>query len=193
MSTLITQLILASGQMLALYHGDLTEEHMDAIVNAANERLAHGAGLAGAIVRRGGREIQEESNAWIRQHSLAGHDKPALTGAGRLPCKAIIHAVGPVWLGGKQAEDTKLRLAYTSALKLAHELGFGSVAFPSISTGLFGFPVERGSAIAVQAVTDFCAAHPDSPLREIRFTLIDAPTVEVFRREFEKLDKPLAK
>jgi O-acetyl-ADP-ribose deacetylase len=193
MSTLITQLILASGQTLALYQGDLTEEHIDAIVNAANERLAHGAGLAGVIVRRGGSEIQEESNAWVKQHGLAGHDKPALTGAGRLPCKAIIHAVGPVWRGGKQDEDAKLRLAYTSALKLAQEQSFGSLAFPSISTGLFHFPVERGAAIALQAVTDFCAAHPASPLREIRFTLIDAPTVEVFRREFEKLDKPLTK
>jgi len=190
MPTLINQLTLHSGQTLALYQGDLTEEQVEAIVNAANERLAHGGGLAGAIVRRGGREIQQESNTWIKQHGLAGHAKPALTGAGRLPCKAIIHAVGPVWRSGKQDEDAKLRLAYTAALKLAHEQGFGSVAFPSISTGLFGFPVERGAAIALQAARDFCAAHPASPLREIRFTLIDAPTVEVFRREFEKLDRP---
>jgi O-acetyl-ADP-ribose deacetylase (regulator of RNase III) len=190
MPTLITQLTLPSGQTLALYQGDLTEEQVGAIVNAANEHLEHGGGLAGAIVRRGGHEIQLESNAWVRQQGLAGHAKPALTGAGRLPCKAVIHAVGPMWRGGGQGEEAKLRLAYTSALKLAHEQGFDSVAFPSISTGIFGFPVERGAAIALQAVTDFCAAHPTSPLRAIRFTLIDAPTVEVFRRAFEKLDKP---
>ncbi len=188
MAALITQLTLSSGQTLSLYHGDLTEEQVEAIVNAANEHLAHGGGLAGAIVRRGGREIQEESNTWLKQHGLAGHDKPALTGAGRLPCKAIIHAVGPVWRGGKQDEDAKLRLAYTSALKLAHEQGFGSVAFPSISTGIFGFPVARGAAIALQAVRDFCTAQPASPLREIRFTLIDTPTVEIFRRAFDKLE-----
>ena len=190
MATLITQLTLPSGQTLALYHGDLTEEQVSAIVNAANEYLEHGGGLAGAIVRRGGREIQAESNAWVRQHGLAGHDKPALTGAGKLRCQAIIHAVGPMWRGGGQGEEAKLRLAYTSALKLAHEQGFDSVAFPSISTGIFGFPVERGAAIALQSVKDFCAAQPASPLSEIRFTLIDAPTVEVFRREFEKLDRP---
>src|SRR5687767_8969440 len=94
MATLITHLTLPSGQTLALYHGDLTEAQVGAIVNAANEHLEHGGGLAGAIVRRGGKEIQAESNAWVRQHGLAGHDKPALTGAGQLPCQAIIHAVG---------------------------------------------------------------------------------------------------
>ena len=114
MATPVTQFTLPSGQTLALYHGDLTEEKVDAIVNAANEHLAHGGGVAGAIVRRGGREIQEESYAWVRQHGPAGHDKPALTGAGKLPCKAVIHAVGPMWGAGD--EDRKLRAAYTSAL-----------------------------------------------------------------------------
>lgn len=182
MSHLIVSHRLPSGHTLALYQGDLTEEQVDAIVNAANPHLAHGGGLAGAIVRRGGQEIQEESNAWVRQHGPAGHEKPALTGAGRLPARCIIHAVGPVW--GSGDEDRKLRAAYTSALQLAHEKGFTTIAFPSISTGIFGFPVERAAAIALQAIIDFCAAHPHSPLREIRFTLIDSPTVEVFRAEF---------
>ncbi|MEW6299023.1 MAG: macro domain-containing protein [Thermodesulfobacteriota bacterium] len=184
MSRLIVSHQLPSGHTLTLYQGDLTEEHVDAIVNAANAHLAHGGGLAGAIVRRGGQEIQEESDAWVRQHGPAGHEKPALTGAGRLPARWIIHAVGPVW--GSGDEDRKLRAAYTSALRLAHDKGFSTVAFPSISTGIFGFPVERAAAIALQAVIDFCAAHPDSPPREIRFTLLDSPTVEVFRAEFEK-------
>jgi len=187
MATPVTQFTLPSGQTLALYHGDLTEEKVDAIVNAANEHLAHGGGVAGAIVRRGGREIQEESYAWVRQHGPAGHDKPALTGAGKLPCRAVIHAVGPMWGAGD--EDRKLRAAYTSALELAHRQGFMSMAFPSISTGIFGFPVGRGAAIALKSVEDFCVTHPDSPLREIRFTIIDVKTVEVFRREFEKIRK----
>ena len=187
MVTLITPHALPSGQTLALYHGDLTEEKVDAIVNAANERLAHGGGVAGAIVRRGGRIIQDESNAWVRQNGPAGHGKPALTGAGKLPCKAVIHAVGPVWGAGD--EDAKLRAAYTSSLELAHAHGFASIAFPSISTGIFGFPVERGAAIALRCAEHFCAARPDSPLREIRFTLIDPPTVEVFKREFERISK----
>jgi O-acetyl-ADP-ribose deacetylase (regulator of RNase III) len=190
MAALISKYSLPTGQTLSLYHGDLTEERVDAIVNAANSRLAHGGGVAGAIIRRGGHEIQRESDEWIRQHGPAGHDRPALTGAGKLPCKAVIHAVGPVWQGGAQNEEANLRAAYTSSLELAQAQGFASVAFPSISIGIFGFPVERGAHIALQAAVDFCAAvGPDSPVREIRFTIIDAPTVEVFRREFEKLKR----
>ncbi len=189
MSSLISQLTLPSGQIVSLYHGDLTEARVDAIVNAASERLAHGGGVAGAIVQRGGSEIQRESDDWVRQHGPAGHDRPALTGAGRLPCRFVIHAVGPVWQGGARNEDANLRAAYASSLELAHAQGFRSIAFPSISTGIFGFPVEHAAPIALGAALDFCAAHPDSPLREIRFTLIDAPTVEVFRREFEKTRK----
>jgi O-acetyl-ADP-ribose deacetylase (regulator of RNase III) len=184
MAGLIAQITLPSGQTLVLYHGDLTEERVDAIVNAANARLAHGGGVAGAIVRRGGSEIQAESHAWVRKNGPAGHDKPALTGAGRLPCKFVVHAVGPVW--GSGDEDAKLRAAYASSLDLAHRQGFASIAFPSLGTGLFGFPVARAAPIALGAALDFCSAHPASPLREIRFTLIDAPTVDVFKREFEK-------
>ena len=184
MPHLIVQHQLPSGQTLALYQGDLTEESVDAIVNAANAHLAHGGGVAGAIVRRGGHEIQQESDAWVKQHGPAGHEKPALTSGGRLPARWVIHAVGPVW--GSGDEDRKLQAAYTNALQLAHDKQFASIAFPSISTGIFGFPVERGVAIGVQAAVNFCTAHPDSPLREIRFTLIDTQTVEVFRVEFEK-------
>ncbi|MBL8057603.1 MAG: macro domain-containing protein [Anaerolineales bacterium] len=180
MGVLIAEYWLPAGQRLALWHGDLTEEAVDAIVNAANERLAHGGGLAGAIVRRGGHTIQAESDAWVRAHGPASHARPALTGAGRLPCRAIIHAVGPVWGSGDEA--AKLRTAYTAALALARDQGFNSLAFPSLSTGIFGFPVERAAPIAVRAVLDFCAAHPPAPPREIRFTLIDTPTVTVFER-----------
>jgi O-acetyl-ADP-ribose deacetylase (regulator of RNase III) len=189
MSTLISHLTLPTGQTLALYHGDLTEEHVDAIVNAANEGLMHGGGLAGAIVRRGGQSIQLESIQWVREHGAAGHDKPALTGAGQLPCKAIIHAVGPAWADGMHDEDAKLRTAYTAALRLAHDQGFASIAFPSISTGIFGFPVERGAAIAVKALEDFCAAQPASSVRDLRFVLIDKQTVDVYQRELAKREK----
>jgi len=189
MASLICDHTLPSGQTVSVYHGDLTGARVDAIVNAANAHLAHGGGVAGAIVRRGGSEIQRESDAWVRQHGPAGHDRPALTGAGKLPCRFVIHAVGPVWQDGARSEDANLRAAYASSLELAHAQGFRSIAFPSISTGIFGFPVERAAPIALGAALDFCAAHPDSPLREIRFTLIDAPTVEVFRREFDKTRK----
>jgi len=178
---------LPSGQTLILEHGDLTEARVDAIVNAANSQLAHGGGVAGAIVRRGGPVIQQESDEWVRQHGSADHDRPALTGAGSLPARAVIHAVGPIWRGGDSGEAANLRAAYTSALELAGAQGFVSVAFPSISTGIFGFPVAQGAAIAVQAALDYCAAQPASAVREIRFVLIDAATLRHFQDVFEKL------
>jgi putative ATPase len=177
---------LPSGQTLALEQGDLTAAPVDAIVNAANAHLEHGGGLAAAIVRRGGRVIQDESHAWVSAHGRAAHDKPALTGAGSLPAKAVIHAVGPVWRGGNQGEPDALRTAYTSALNLAEAQAFTSIAFASLSTGIFGYPIAPAAAIALQAVLDFCAAHPASSLRDLRFVIIDAPTVAVFRDELEK-------
>lgn len=185
-STRLLEHRLPSGHTLVLEHGDLTEADVDAIVNAANEELQHGGGVAGAIVRRGGPSIQAESDAWVAQHGPVSPERPALTGAGNLPARAIIHAVGPVWRGGTNGEPGHLRHAYAGALELAHEQGFLSIAFPSISTGIFGFPVEQGAHIALQAAVDFCAEHPTSPLREIRFTLIDEKTVNVFRTAFER-------
>lgn len=186
MSALIKQHTLLTRHLLALYQGDLTDERVDAIVNAANEHLWHGGGLAGAIVRKGGNEIQRESQAWIQQHGKASHAQPALTGPGKLPCKAIIHAVGPMWRGGKHNEVDALQAAYNSALLLAESEKFSSLAFPSISTGIFGFPVDRAAQIAIHTVCAFCETHPNSVLREIRFTIIDAPTVTIFHDYFNR-------
>lgn len=177
---------LPTGQVIALEQGDLTETRVDAIVNAANDSLSHGGGVAGAIVQRGGQVIQEESDAWVRRNGPAGYDRPALTTGGALPVRAVIHAVGPVWRGGQHGEPEALRAAYTSALSLAGDQAFASIAFPSISTGIFGFPVTHGAAVAVQAVLDFCAARPGLPPTDIRFVLIDRATVDVFRAEFER-------
>ncbi|MBI3762914.1 MAG: macro domain-containing protein [Chloroflexi bacterium] len=161
MNTPIAQHLLPSGVTLSLYHGDLTEEHVDAVVNAANEHLAHGGGVAGAIVRKGGAGIQRESDEWVR-------------------------AVGPVWSGNPERDDALLRGAVTSALTLAHERGLASIALLAISTGIFGFPKDRGATVITQAILDFCEAKPASPLRDIRITLIDTPTVEVFKAEFDR-------
>lgn len=185
MAELICAGSLPGGRRLAVYQGDLTEEAVDAIVNAANPQLAHGGGLAGAIVRRGGPAIQAESDAWVRAHGPAGHARPALTGAGRLPCRFIIHAVGPVW--GSGDEDARLQQAYTAALELAAAHAFERIAFPSLSTGIFGFPVERAAPLALRAVAAFCAARPMGPPGEIRFTLLDRPTVQAFQRAWAAL------
>src|SRR5512146_11618 len=106
MNTIIRTISYPSGQRLELVSGDLTEEQVDAIVNAANSHLAHGGGVAGAIVRRGGPSIQAESDAWVHKHGPVTHAEPAYTGAGRLPCRYVIHAVGPIWGAGD--EDGKL-------------------------------------------------------------------------------------
>ena len=166
-----------------LVQGDITEEQVDAIVNAANSRLQHGGGVAAAIVHRGGAEIQAESDAWVRAHGEVECEHPAVTGPGRLPTKAVIHAVGPVW--GEGDEDAKLRSAILGALGAAAERKFVSIALPAISTGIFGFPKERGARVIFQAVEDFATERPDSPLREIRITILDDPTLEVFRKEFD--------
>lgn len=111
----------------------------------------------------------------------------AITGAGRLPAKWVLHAVGPVWSG--QAPDESDRLlasATTAALEIARSRGLESVAFPAISSGIFGFPKDRCARVMTRAVCDWAASHPDQNPRSIRFTLIDLPTLEVFAAEWER-------
>lgn len=183
MSHLVAETTLPSRQTLRLIHGDLTEESVDAIVNAANARLQHGGGVAGAIVRGGGTVIQLESDAWVRIHGPVTHDCPALTSAGALPCRHVIHAVGPVW--GEGQEDAKLNAAVSAALQLAEEHRFASLALPAISTGVFGFPKERGARVLVQAILDHFRSSPAGSLQEVHITLIDEPSVRVFASEFQ--------
>jgi O-acetyl-ADP-ribose deacetylase (regulator of RNase III) len=181
----VAEHILLTGQLLRLIHGDLTEEKVDAIVNAANAQLMHGGGVAGAIVYRGGEEIQWESDAWVREHGPVQHDRPAITGAGSLPCRYIIHAVGPVW--GEGDEDAKLSAAVAGALRLADDRGFHSLSLPAISTGIFGFPKDRGAQVILKTVIEFFTKHKTSPLKEVRLTLIDEPSVRIFKEEFLSL------
>jgi putative ATPase len=183
-SQVLYEHLFPSGQRLQLAQGDLTAERADAIVNAANRYLQHGGGLAAAIVRRGGDSIQAESDEWVRQHGLVTHAEPAYTRAGRLPCKYVIHAVGPVW--GEGDEDRKLSDAVSGSLRLADQLELSSVALPAISTGIFGFPKERAAAIILTAVEAYHTQHPDSRLSLVRITLFDLPTLEVFRQAWNR-------
>ena len=175
----------AGGAVLVLEQGDLTQARVDAIVNAAGAHLAHGGGVAGAIVRQGGIEIQHESDAWVRRHGPIAHDRPALTGAGRLPCRKIIHALGPIW--GQGDEDARLRTAFVSALRLAHDNGFARIAFPAISTGVFGFPIERAAEVSLRAIADYVEAHPESAVREVQLILLDRSSFDVFSRVHNRL------
>jgi O-acetyl-ADP-ribose deacetylase (regulator of RNase III) len=174
-----------AGHLIRIVQGDLTEEPVDAIVNAANEYLVHGGGVAGAIVRKGGPEIQAESDRWVREHGPVRTGTAAITTAGRLPARYVIHAVGPVWrnLGD---EDALLASAVTSALALAAEHGIRSISLPAISSGIFGFPKPRAVRVILDAVDAFLQAHPHGPLREINLCNIDELTARLFLEEAQR-------
>lgn len=174
---------LPSGHALSLRLGDITDEAVDAIVNAANTGLAHGGGVAGAIVRRGGQIIQDESDRVGRVPTGGA----AITGAGKLPARFVIHAVGPVWRGHTPEEsDRLLAAATTAALEIAREKELESITFPAISSGIFGFPKDRCARVMVRALADWAAAYPDENPRDLRFTIIDEITVNLFDAELRK-------
>jgi putative ATPase len=174
---------LPDGRRLLSVHGDITREQVDAIVNAANSRLLHGGGVAGAIVRRGGRSIQEES---LRIAPVVTGSAKA-TGAGQLPCRMVIHAVGPVWGGGNAGEERLLTSAVKAALNLAHEGRLATISFPAISAGIFGYPAAAATAVIVTAARRFLEDHPDTTIREIRFCNIAPDMVTLFDAELSRL------
>jgi putative ATPase len=173
------------GRVLRVVRGDITEEDVDAIVNAANEQLAHGGGVAGAIVRAGGYEIQEESRQRVREHGDVPTGEAAITGAGTLKARYVIHAVGPVW--GMGNEEALLAGAVKSALALADEHDLGSVSLPAISTGIYGFPKPLGAQVIAGAVQEYLDGHSDSSLKEVRLCNIDSATSELLVEEAKKL------
>jgi O-acetyl-ADP-ribose deacetylase (regulator of RNase III) len=153
--------------------GDLTQQEVDAIVNAANEALAPGGGVCGAIRRAGGDEIFEEC---ARLGGCATGDAKA-TGAGRLPARYVIHAVGPVWSGGEAGEGELLASAYRRSLEVAEELGCRTIAFPALSTGIYGYPPELAAPAAVGAVGEL-----EDRFDEIRFVFLDEELRDLFAR-----------
>ena len=174
-----------TGSRISVVEGDLTLEAVDAIVNAANEHLSHGGGVARAIVRRGGRVIQEESTAWVREHGPVPTGQAALTGGGHLAARHVIHTVGPIWRNHGD-EPALLRSAIHSALALADAHALCSISLPAISSGIFGFPKPLAAQVIWDATLDYLAAHPESALEEIRFCDIDRYTVEIFLTEGRK-------
>jgi O-acetyl-ADP-ribose deacetylase (regulator of RNase III) len=182
MSKAIAETLLPSGQTVKLSHADLTNADVGAIVNAANAHLAHGGGVAGAIVRRGGDVIQEESDDWVREHGPITHTSPAITSAGSLPARYVIHAVGPIW--GEGDEEKKLHDAVYSALEMADRYEISSVALPAISTGIFGFPKDRGARVILDAIDQFLEHNTGSHLKDVHIVLIDDASVEIFAGEF---------
>lgn len=178
MNSVIVEKKLQTGQTLQIVQGDITIEEVDAIVNAANENLQHGGGVAWAISKAGGATVQQESQDWIRKNGSVSHAHPAWTSGGQLPAKYIIHAVGPVW--GDGDEDKKLSDAVTGSLSVADELKCKSISLPAISTGIFGFPKDRAAGIIFKTFEKYFIENTHSSIQTARLILFDEATIKVF-------------
>ena len=175
----VDQIHLDNNKTLRAVYGDITERDVDIIVNAANTYLKHGGGVAAAIVRKGGKIIQEESD----KIGSVPVGSSVITTAGRLSCKAVIHTVGPRM--GEGNEVTKLRAAIRNSLELASDMKFKSISLPAISSGIFGFPKDTCVEILVKEAKNFLVNNNNiTSLEMVEFCSIDNETVDYFKREF---------
>ncbi|MEZ6064046.1 MAG: O-acetyl-ADP-ribose deacetylase [Planctomycetaceae bacterium] len=168
---------------LQLLRGDITEQQVDAIVNAANSELAGGGGVDGAIHRAGGPDIMAETDLKYPDGCPTG--SAVASTAGRLSAKYVLHAVGPVWKGGRSGEPEQLSSAYRKCLQLAGDLNCDSIAFPAISTGVYGYPLDLAANVSLKTCIDFVKWHkqPD----EVRFVLFGEGAFGAFCRSLETL------
>lgn len=169
---------------LVLVRGDITGQDTEAVVNAANSGLLGGGGVDGAIHRAGGGWILEECKTIRAKQGRCPTGEAVITGGGKLKARYVIHTVGPVWSGGKNNEDTLLRNAYLNSLALAKKHNIRSVSFPSISTGVYRFPIERAARLALSTVQDFVKEHP---FREVRFVLFSEKDFLVYKTAWEEI------
>jgi len=169
---------ISNARSITLLTGDITDENVDAIVNAANERLARGGGVCGAIHLRGGPEIWKECQAIVQKRGTIPTGQAVATTAGNLAARYVIHAVGPVWHGGNQGEPEKLASCYRESIRIADELQLRSIAFPSISTGIYGYPVELAAPLALAAATE--ELQSANHVKDVRFVLFDQPTFDAY-------------
>ena len=167
--------------VLELVEGDITQQDTEAIVNAANKQLKVGGGVDGAINRAGGPKIQEEA----RKIGHCPTGQAVITTGGNLKAKYVIHAVGPIYLDGRQGEADLLASAYRESLKIAFAQGIKSLAFPSISTGVYGYPIPDAAKIALGTIKDYLSEHPEIEL--VRFVLFGKPTYEAFAKVLARL------
>jgi len=172
-----------NNQTIELAQGDVTLQEVDAIVNAANSRLAGGGGVDGAIHRRGGPSIMAETDEKYPGGCPTG--SAVLSRAGNLPARYVIHAVGPVWSGGDRGEADLLAGAYRRCLELAVEHDCRSIAFPSLSTGAYRYPIHEAARVALETALDFLNAHGKPEL--VRFVLFDAGAYAAFAAALKEL------
>ena len=173
----MTELLVGTTR-LTLVRGDITVQHVDAIVNAANAALRGGGGVDGAIHRAGGPDIMAE----CRQIGSCPTGQAVRTTAGRLPANHVIHTVGPIWSGGNAGEPDLLASAYRRSLELAAAHGARTIAFPSISTGVYGYPKDMAAECALNAVSETI---PALDLDEVRFVVFGDEDLEIYRQAMQ--------
>ncbi len=171
--------------MLRLIHGDITKQDTDAIVNAANSGLMGGGGVDGAIHRAGGSAILEDCKKIVAERGRLPAGQAVITTGGKMKTSHVIHTVGPIWHGGEKGEPEALTSAYRESLKVAVENGLKTVSFPSISTGVYGYPVDKAAKVALGAIADFL--QQDTSLKEVVFVLFDSRTFESYEKALKEL------
>jgi len=170
---------------LELTKGDITEMKTKAIVNAANERLAHGGGVAGVISRKGGPAIQRESDEWVRQHGPVHPGSAVITSGGKLKARRVIHTVGPVYDGTPRSADM-LGSAVRAALQMADEHELRYIALPAISTGIFGYPMKEAARVMLRAAIEYL--EETTGLEQVVFCLYGQFAFDVFTQELTALE-----
>lgn len=175
------------GTTISLIQGDITEQEVDAIVNAANSSLVGGGGVDGAIRRAGGPAIEEACEVIREERGRLPTGEAVITTAGKLSAEKVIHTVGPRWKGGDEGEPERLANAYKNSLARAVENDLASVAFPSISTGAYGYPINRAADVAFQAISDFIFDDERAEeLDEIRFVLFSDKDLSRYEEAAER-------
>jgi O-acetyl-ADP-ribose deacetylase len=164
---------------IEITRGDITKQKADAIVNAANSSLLGGGGVDGAIHRAGGPAILEECKQIIARQGRCPTGEAVITTGGNLSAKFVIHTVGPVWHGGRNDEPEKLGNCYKNSLRLAAENNLKTIAFPNISTGIFGYPREQAAHVAVKTVTEYLES--DSFIVKVYFVCFDEENFQLYR------------
>ncbi len=170
---------LVDGTKVRIAVGDITKEETEAIVNAANSSLMGGGGVDGAIHRAGGPQILEECKEIRLKKSMCPPGQAVITSGGELKAKYVVHTVGPIWRGGNDDEDKVLSQAYRNSLHLALKEKIKSVAFPSISTGAYGFPIKKAAKIALTTIIEFIKDHPGE-LEEIKMVLYTEKDLQIY-------------